>query len=196
MAYFSVYFSNSGAPHTGLAPTITLRDISDGSVVLNAIAMVEKGSGWYAYDYAAYDYTKEYVGFCYAETVLTDEPYKPISTGASPLFVAEAVWAEVIPAPGSAGSAAAKLNLAATGGSLSGSGAISWPYTILDSVSGEPIADVDVWVTTDLAGTNVVASGKTDQNGLVTFDLDAGTAYFWRQKSGVNFTNPNIQTVA
>lgn len=44
MAYFSVYFSNSGAPHTGISPTITLRDISDGSVVLNAVAMTEKGS--------------------------------------------------------------------------------------------------------------------------------------------------------
>ena len=83
-----------------------------------------------------------------------------------------------------------------SGGSSSGSGAIQWGYTLTSSVGGAPIADADVWVTTDLAGSNVVASGKTDSFGVVTFYLDAGVHYIWRQKSGWNFDNPDTETVS
>jgi hypothetical protein len=81
------------------------------------------------------------------------------------------------------------------GGGSPGTGAIAWDYTLTSSTNGAPIADADVWVTTDEAGTNVIASGKTDQNGKVTFFLDAGTVYLWRQKSGWNFTNPETHEV-
>jgi len=53
-----------------------------------------------------------------------------------------------------------------------------------------------VWVTTDLPGTNVIASGRTDAAGVVAFYLDAGTVYVWRQKSGWDFTNPDTEVVA
>jgi len=69
----------------------------------------------------------------------------------------------------------------------SGVGAITWTYTVTSSVPpNNPIADVDVWVTSDIGGTNVIASGRTDANGVVTFFLDAGTVYVWKQKSGKN----------
>jgi len=78
-----------------------------------------------------------------------------------------------------------------------GSGALTWPYTVTDEDTGDPIADVDVWVTTDEAGENVIASGKTDQNGRVVFYLDAGTVYVWTQKSGYNpTTNPDTEVVS
>jgi len=79
---------------------------------------------------------------------------------------------------------------------LGGSGAIEWEYTLTEAVSGDPISDADIWVSTDIAGTNVVASGTTDAYGKVTFYLDAGTAYIWRQKSGFNFTNPDTEVIA
>lgn len=49
-----------------------------------------------------------------------------------------------------------------------------------------PVADADVWITTDSAGTNVVAGTKqTDSSGEVTFLLDAGNSYYlWAQKDG------------
>ena len=78
---------------------------------------------------------------------------------------------------------------------LGGAGAITWTYTITDSGTGLPIADVDVWITSDEAGTNVIATGKTDADGVATFYLDAGTIYVWRQKSGYNFTNPDTEEV-
>lgn len=77
-----------------------------------------------------------------------------------------------------------------------GSGAIQFVYTLTSAVDASPIADAQVWVSTDSAGANIVASGTTDANGQVTFYLDAGTVYVWRQKSGWNFTNPDQETVA
>jgi hypothetical protein len=59
-----------------------------------------------------------------------------------------------------------------------------------------PIADAYVWVTTDIAGNNVIASNRTDQYGVVTFYLDAGTVYVWRKKSGENFINPDVKVVS
>lgn len=76
-----------------------------------------------------------------------------------------------------------------------GAGAITWTYTLTDSTTGLPIADADVWVTTDLAGLNIIAAGKSDQAGVTTFYLDAGTVYAWRSKSGYSFTNPHTEVV-
>jgi len=78
----------------------------------------------------------------------------------------------------------------------SGAGAVTWVYTLTSSVDATPIADAQVWATTDSAGANVIASGITTTLGKVTFYLDAGTYYYWRAKSGWNFTNPDIETVA
>lgn len=77
-----------------------------------------------------------------------------------------------------------------------GAGAITYTYTLTDADSGDPIAQADVWVTTDEAGTNVIASDTTNDSGEVVFYLDAGTYYFWRNKSGVNFTNPDTEVVS
>jgi len=77
-----------------------------------------------------------------------------------------------------------------------GVGAITWTYTLTSSVDASPIADADVWVTSDVQGLNVLASGKTDQNGVVTFFLDAGPVFVWRQRTGFNFDNPDSETVA
>lgn len=83
-----------------------------------------------------------------------------------------------------------------TGGSAIGSGGIPWTVTVNDG-GGAPIQGVDVWVTTDSAGSNIVAGAlTTDAFGQTTFMLDAGTYYFWKQKAGYDFTNPETDTVA
>lgn len=76
-----------------------------------------------------------------------------------------------------------------------GAGAITWVYNLKDNI-GNNIADANIWVTSDLAGANVLASGITDANGNVTFYLDAGTVYVWGQKSGYNFTSPDTEVVS
>ncbi len=85
--------------------------------------------------------------------------------------------------------------LAAIGGGPP-AGAITFDYNLTNSQNSQPIADADVWVTTDEAGTNVIASGKTDQFGDVTFYLDAGTVYVWSQKTGFDFDNPDTEVIS
>lgn len=80
-------------------------------------------------------------------------------------------------------------------GNSPGTGATEFTYTLTEVGSGDPIADADVWVATDSGGTNVVASGRTDQDGEITFYLDPGTVYVFRQKSGWNFTNPDVEVI-
>lgn len=76
-----------------------------------------------------------------------------------------------------------------------GTGAISTTVTAQDG-SGNPIDGVEVWITTDSAGANVVAGTLvTDAFGNATFMLDAGTYYRWLQKAGYNFTNPSTLVV-
>jgi len=77
-----------------------------------------------------------------------------------------------------------------------GAGAITWTYTLTDADTGAPIDGAEIWVTTDSAGANVIASGTTDDAGQVTFYLDAGVKYIWRKKAGYNFTNPDQETVS
>jgi|GEM_PF-3514225 len=79
---------------------------------------------------------------------------------------------------------------------IGGPGAITWTHTLTESDT-TPIADADVWVTSDVGGSNVVASGRTNASGVVTFYLDAGTVYVWAQKAGFNFTDmPDTEVVA
>lgn len=77
-----------------------------------------------------------------------------------------------------------------------GAGGITFTYTLTESGGGDPIANANVWVTSDIAGSNTIASGVTNDSGVVVFTLDAGTVYVWRNKSGFDFTNPDTEVVA
>lgn len=77
-----------------------------------------------------------------------------------------------------------------------GSGAITFVYTVTSSVDASPIANVHVWVTSDVAGNTIIGSGYTDASGEVTFYLDADTYYFWRAKAGYSFVNPDEEAVS
>lgn len=110
-------------------------------------------------------------------------------------------WASALPGAYTAGQAGwiigqrldAKVSAMSSGSP--GAGANEFTYTLTETGTGDPIADADVWATLDSAGTQVLASGRTDQNGRVTFYLDSGPVYIWRQKSGFNFTNPDAESV-
>jgi hypothetical protein len=75
-----------------------------------------------------------------------------------------------------------------------GAGSINWEVIVNDGTS--PLDGVDVWVTTDLPGSDVVAHGSTDALGKVTFMLDAGNYFAFKQLAGYSFTNPEAFTVA
>ena len=69
-------------------------------------------------------------------------------------------------------------------------GCIEFTYTVTDSVTLLPLDGVEIWVTTDAAGLNVVWYGTTDAVGVARDDynrkpcLDAGTYFFWKQLAG------------
>ena len=79
---------------------------------------------------------------------------------------------------------------------IAGSGALSCTWTQKDD-GDNPMDNVQVWISTDEAGNNVVAGTLiTDASGEVTFMLDAGTYYVWRERASYNFTNPQTWTVS
>jgi hypothetical protein len=69
---------------------------------------------------------------------------------------------------------------------VAGAGADNVTITILDPATLFPVADADVWISSDLAGLNVVAGTlQTDGAGQVLFLLDDGVTYYlWMQKEG------------
>jgi hypothetical protein len=80
--------------------------------------------------------------------------------------------------------------------STGGAGGIATTITVEDQ-AGNPLQGVEVWVTTDNSGTNVVAGTLlTDNFGNVTFYLDPGIYYLWRQKPLYTFINPEQFTVS
>lgn len=80
-------------------------------------------------------------------------------------------------------------------GGTTGSGSESTTITIDDG--SNPVEGAAVWVSTDAAGSNVVAGTLyTNTFGRVTFLLDPGDYYRWVQHSNYNFTNPVQLTVS
>lgn len=82
----------------------------------------------------------------------------------------------------------------AVGGTDLGSGSNAYVVTVKDP-GLLPLDGAHVWVSTDLAGANVIASGYSDALGNVTFMLDAGNYFVWKQLAGYNFTNPEAFVV-
>lgn len=79
--------------------------------------------------------------------------------------------------------------------------AIPFPYEVdRDVLGGDPVDGVDVWITTDLAGTNIIWRGVTDSFGVARLNgslpyLDPGPYYFNCQKIGYVFNNPDLEVV-
>lgn len=102
------------------------------------------------------------------------------------------VWDVAIASHTSAGSTGNKLNGLS---GAAGSGALTVAVTVQNDAL-HPVAGAQFWVTTDSAGTNVVASGSSDAFGKVTVFLNAGTYYGWAAKPGETFTNPLTMVVS
>jgi hypothetical protein len=84
----------------------------------------------------------------------------------------------------------------ATGGIGTGTSQVDYYVFTNETAETGAIANVNVYVSSDEAGTVTVASGTTDSNGKVTFYLNAGTYYMWRSKAGYSFSNPDLETVS
>lgn len=82
-------------------------------------------------------------------------------------------------------------------------GCVEFTYTTTDAITLLPMDGVNVWVSTDIAGINIIWNGTSDAFGI-TRDaggdlpcLDAGTYYFWAQKPGYTPTAwPDLEIVS
>lgn len=81
-------------------------------------------------------------------------------------------------------------------------GAIQFTYTVTNSLTLLPLEGVEVWISTDIGGVNIVWKGETDMFGVardfngVLPNLDPGTYYFWRKKAGFSFVEPDTEIVS
>lgn len=169
---FKATFTKSGAAAApSSAPTIAVVDTSDNVLVaaLTATTALTNLPGTYIYSYSGADGLDLIGRFTTTDTTMdqtTLDSYTPIE-------LHEAI-----------------ADIATVHGL--GTGATAKTYTLTDGV--DPIENATVWVSTDSAGSNVVAQGITNTSGQVTFYLDSGTTYYiWRQKSGYTFTNPDTE---
>jgi hypothetical protein len=65
------FFTNSGIPAAGLSPTIRIRRVSTGALLVTDAAMTEIGDGFYKYNFAAYDPTIDYAIRCDGGIILS-----------------------------------------------------------------------------------------------------------------------------
>lgn len=70
--YIISYFSDNGVPKTGLSPTLTVIDVSDDSVDVNAENMTEISNGFYKYNFTTYDTKKDYAMISNGGATLSD----------------------------------------------------------------------------------------------------------------------------
>ena len=155
-------------------------------------------------------------GGCYGKEITFDDNWKGVimwdTGGGSPVYaseeynvegltdagvIADSIWDELQSGHITAGSFGKYLDQEiSTIAAAIGSGLLSCTWTQKDD-QGNPMDGVSVWICTDESGSNVVAGAIcTDTAGQVTFQLDAGTYYVFRQLAGYNFSNPQTWVIS
>ncbi len=190
---------NEGLARGGATTSITLNTnaSSANDAYIGQRVFIRSGTGEdQARRISAYNGTTKVATVTRAWDIVPDttSAYVILPTGAiTDVDIANAVWEALRVDYSGAGSFGAVNEWASVG--AAGSGAITYDYNVSDP-DGTPVDGVYVWVTLDAAGNNIVASAYTDVLGNARFYLDAGTYYFWANKSGYNFTLPDTEVVA
>ncbi len=76
-----------------------------------------------------------------------------------------------------------------------GTGSNVWLYRLVEEITNEPIVGALVLVSSDIAGSTVVATAVTDSRGIVRFNLNSGTYYLWRSHVNFEFDDPDTEVV-
>jgi len=74
-------FTHDGEPVAGLSPVIKIRDVDTGVVVISGAPMIDKGDGFYSYDFSAYNPQRDYAIICDSVTLSGVERYTYASSG-------------------------------------------------------------------------------------------------------------------
>ena len=160
-----------------IATTCTLTDkVADGSVLAQIMAR-----GGDVSDYSSNDHSLE------EQTVLHDTTQGLLSSIPTAAEITDAVWDEAVGDHVTAGTTGKAVSL------IAGAGASAKTVKVTLTGSGAAVPNCDVWLTSDVAGTDVVAGAQsTNDSGIVTFYVDIGTTYYvWVNKAGsYSYTNP------
>lgn len=93
------FFTNGGAPATGLTPTINIWEVTAGSEVLvvNGASMTESAGGWYKYNFTTYDTAKDYlIRTDGGGTLANEERYQAFANESFSEDIADQVWEEAV----------------------------------------------------------------------------------------------------
>ena len=74
-------FTREGVPATGLSPTVVIRDVDTGVIVISSTPMSETGDGFYSYDFSGYNPLVDYTVVCDSVTLSGTERYTYASSG-------------------------------------------------------------------------------------------------------------------
>lgn len=221
--YVVVRFTLNGVGVTGLSPTITVYDVADASVDINAQTMTAIASGYYKYDVeSAITLTKSYVGLCNAGTDSVDQRYieigfdfsdtsaisniqSDVTSVQSDISTAQAditdILADVSDIPGDVATsltsfgAATEAKQDAILAALTVSvGARLLTVTVLDDITSLPIIDTQISVYPAL-NDSLITTVRTDINGEVGVSIDDGAYRLVVHKVGYEFTNPISITI-
>ena len=97
--FITAFFASYGTPATGLAPTITIRRVSDGVSVITAASMTELGGGFYRYNFTGFDPAQEYAIVCDGGATLdATDRYTVASTGDSGTLAQVKAKSDLLPA--------------------------------------------------------------------------------------------------
>jgi len=75
------YFTRDGEPATSLSPIVKIRDVDTGAVVVSGSSMIEKGDGFYGYEFSSYNPLNDYAIVCDSVTLSGVERYTYASSG-------------------------------------------------------------------------------------------------------------------
>lgn len=80
--------------------------------------------------------------------------------------------------------------------------AVEFTYTVTSTAGNVPLPGVEVRIFADALATQIVWAGTTDAVGVARDfygykpRLEPGTYYFFRDKSGYSFSDPDVETVS
>lgn len=146
---------------TGIVPAITVYD-SSGNIIVNAQNMTEIGNGGYQISFPASSLNEDTAYYVSADGGATLDIYR---------YQAGAFYGNA----GNENNLDQQVSLAG-----SGAGNTNYCYKLTEVDTGENLAGIFIWLTTDSAGlTRVTNKVRTNDVGNVEWTLSAGTYYVW-----------------
>jgi len=193
------FLDNNGTPATGLSPTIRIRNIVTGELLVTDAIMTEVGDGGYYYNFVGYDSSIIYQVRCDGGSSLQNRYTFGDSPEDDTLALADVPDIKVVTDELGTMLQSNGLNYQFTidalvnspsGGGMSGSSPVS--IVVNDGLLPIPDVSVQIW---DLTMVNLLDSKTTDGSGQALFTANDGRYYIKLRKSGYDFSSSYPLTV-